>query len=88
MRMRNTDALVLTSLVVAYRLDALRLRASCNLDILWPIAQRQFSADTRAGAGSVLWDAEPVVSFDVWLARAQEIVGMIDSAAPGSSALP
>jgi hypothetical protein len=87
---RNTDALVLTSLVVTYRLDALGLRASCNMDEFWPIAQRQFSADTRAGAGSVLWDAAPVVPFDDWLARAKEIVGMIDSAVPGSSvpALP
>lgn len=83
---RNTDVLVLTSLVVTYRLDALGLRASCNMDEFWPIARQQFSAEVKAGAGSILWDADPVVPFEDWLARANEIVAMIDDPLPGSPA--
>jgi len=83
---RNVDALVLTSFVLTYRMDALGIRDSCNMAEFWPIAQDQFSAAVRAGAGRILWDADPVVPFDDWLARAKEIVGMIDDMVPSSPA--
>jgi hypothetical protein len=83
---RNTDVLVLTSLVVTYRLDALGLRTSCNMDEFWPIARQQFSPEVKAGAGRILWDASPVVPFEDWLARAKEIVAMIDDPLPRSPA--
>jgi len=75
---RSVDVLVLTSLVVTKRLDALGLRASCPMAEFWPIALQQFSAEMKAGAGGILFDGSPIVSFDDWLGRAKEVVGMID----------
>jgi len=70
--------MVLTSLVVTKRLDALGLRASCTMDEFWPIALQQFSVEVKDGAGGILFDGSPVVSFDDWLVRAKQVVGMID----------
>ena len=75
---RNVDALVLSSMVVRMRLDELGIRRSCGLDTFWPIADQQFSADLRSGAGAILWDGDPIVPFDDWAARAKDIVGMIE----------
>jgi hypothetical protein len=75
---RNVDALVLSSMVVRMRLDELGIRPSCGLDRFWPIAEQQFSADLRSGAGAILWDGNPVVTFNDWAARAKDIVGMIE----------
>lgn len=82
---RNVDTLVLTSLVLTMRLDDRGLRSSCGMSEFWQIAQRQFSDALRAGAGRILWDGDPVVPFADWLARAKEIVGMIDD---GKSTAP
>lgn len=82
---RNTDVLVLTSLVLTRRLDALGMRAACNMDEFWPIAQQQLSDDVKAGAGSIMWDGDPIVPFEDWLARAEEIVRMIDDPLPANS---
>ena len=65
-------------MVVRMRLDELGLRASCGLDEFWPIAEQQFSADLRSGAGASLWDGNPVVTFHDWAVRAKDIVGMIE----------
>lgn len=75
---RNIDALVLSSMVLNMRLEALGIRGSCGLDEFWPTAEQQFSADLRAGAGAVMWDGDPVVPFDDWATRAKDIVGIIE----------
>jgi hypothetical protein len=82
---RNTDVLVLTSLVLTMRLDALGMRPDCNMAEFWPIAEEQLSDAVKAEAGSIMWDGDPVVPFDAWLTRAQEIVRMIDDPLPGDS---
>ena len=76
---RNVDTLVLSSMVLRMRLDELGIRASCGLDEFWPIAEQQFSTDLRSGAGAILWDGDPVVTFDDWAVRAKDIVGMIEN---------
>lgn len=76
---RNVDALVLSSMVVTMRLDQLGIRASCGLNEFWPIAEQQFSADLRSGAGAIMWDSDPVVTYADWAARAKNIVGMIEN---------
>jgi hypothetical protein len=76
---RNIDALVLSSMVVSMRLDEFGIRASCGMGEFWPIAEGQFSDDLRSGAGAILWDGDPVVTFADWAARAKDIVGMIEN---------
>jgi len=76
---RNIDTLVLSSMVLTKRLDSLGIRATCGLKEFWPIAEQQFSSDLRSGVGAIMWDGDPVVTFDDWAVRAKEIVGMIEN---------
>jgi hypothetical protein len=75
---RSRDLLYLTGAVLAYRVDELGIRDTCQMEEFWPIAEATFSEAARSGAGSVLYDGNPTATWDDWVADAKRSVGVID----------
>jgi hypothetical protein len=76
---QHSDVLVLTSTRLAMYMDRLGLLERCDVPEFLPIAETQFSDKLREGAGSIIYDGDPVVSYDEWLAGVTRVIIVIDT---------
>jgi hypothetical protein len=44
-----------------------------------PIAKAQFSDKLRSGVGSIIYDGDPGVSYEEWLADMEKFIAVIDT---------
>ena len=77
---QNTDALVLPSTALSVHLTHVGMLNECDMPEFLPIAEREFSDKLRSGAGTILYDADPVATYDDWHAKMESILLVIDSA--------
>ena len=75
---RQTSVLVLASTRLSMYMDGAGLLDSCDLPEFLPIAEERFSDKLREGVGSIIYDGEPVVSYEEWLADAKRYINVID----------
>ena len=52
---------------------------SCDLPEFLPIAEKQFSDKLREGVGSIIYDGEPVASYEEWLDDMEKFIAVIDT---------
>ena len=76
---RQSSVLVLASTRLSMYMDGAGLLESCDLPEFLPIAEEQFSDKLREGVGSIIYDGEPVVSYEEWLADAERYIRVIDT---------
>ena len=76
---RQTSVLVLASTRLSTYMDGAGLLDSCDLPEFLPLAEEQFSDKLREGVGSIIYDGEPVVSYEEWLAGAERFISVIDT---------
>ena len=76
---RNTHALVLASTAMSEHLDHLGLLNECDMPEFLPIAEQEFSDKLRSAAGTILYDAQPVATYDDWHTNMESILRVIDS---------
>jgi hypothetical protein len=75
---QNTDALVQASTALSVHMDHIGILDECDMPEFLPIAEREFSDKVRAEAGSILYDSDPVATYDDWYANMQTILRVID----------
>jgi hypothetical protein len=75
---RQTSVLVLASTRLSMYMDGAGLLDSCDLPEFLPIAEQQFSDKLREGVGSIIYDGEPVVSYEEWPTDAKRYINVID----------
>ena len=76
---RNTHALVLASTAMSEHMNHLGLLNECDMLEFLPIAEQEFSEQLRAEAGTILYDSEPVATYDDWHTNMESILLVIDS---------
>lgn len=76
---RNTHALVLASTAMSEHMNHLGLLNECDLPEFLPIAEQEFSDKLRSEAGTILYDAQPVATYDDWHTNMESILLVIDS---------
>ena len=76
---QQTSVLVLTSTRLSMYMDRAGLLDSCDLPEFLPIAEGQFSDKLREGVGEIIYDGEPVVSYEAWLADMERFIAVIDT---------
>jgi hypothetical protein len=75
---QQTQVLVLTSTRLSMYMDRTGLLDSCDVPEFLPIAEEEFSEKLREGVGSIIYDGEPVVSYEEWLAGVEKFIAVID----------
>ena len=75
---RQTDVLVLASTRLSMYMDRTGLLDSCDLPEFLPIAEAQFTDKLREGVGSIIYDGDPVVSYEKWRADMARFIAVID----------
>jgi len=76
---RNTHALVLASTAMSEHMNHLGLLNECDMPEFLPIAEQEFSEQLRAEAGTILYDSEPVATYNDWHTNMESILLVIDS---------
>jgi hypothetical protein len=76
---QQTDVLALTSTRLSLYMDRTGLLDSCDLPEFLPIAEERFSDKLHDGVGSIIYDGEPVVSYEEWLADMEKFIAVIDT---------
>jgi hypothetical protein len=76
---QNTHALVLASTAMSVHMNHLGLLNECDMPEFLPIAEQQFSDKLRSEAGTILYDADPVATYDDWYTKVQGVLLVIDS---------
>ncbi len=84
---RLRQALVITTVDLNRRLQALNLQASCDVPEFMAAAEPRFSTTLRNNVGASLFDGSPVSTYQDWLADVGLIIRSIDQGeSPGPSA--
>lgn len=76
---RLKQAMTLTASLANARLDDLGLRSACDAPEFLAAAEREFSEELRATVGQVLFDGQPVATYEEWLADVERSVSVIDT---------
>lgn len=77
---RLKQAVVISTIDVNDRLRILGSRTECDADAFLRAAEPHFSALLRAEVGRSMYDGDPVVGYQDWLADVAKSVKMIDRA--------
>jgi hypothetical protein len=75
---RLKQAVVGATIDVNGRMRALDIRVDCNAEAFLDVAEAELSPSLKAGVGSVMYDGDPVVGYQEWLADVERSVRMID----------
>ena len=75
---QNIQALTLASTALSMHMDGLGLLNECDMPEFLPIAEQEFSDKLRANAGAILYDGDPVATYDDWYSDMQRFLGVID----------
>ena len=75
---RLRQALVITTADMNTRLQALGLKADCDLPEFIGVAEPLFSAKLRAGVGVALFDGNPAATYEEWLDDVRTVARVID----------
>ncbi len=72
------QALVLTTADLNIQLQALNLQAACDVPEFMAAAEPVFSGPLRARVGDSLFDGDPPMTYDDWLADVARVIRSID----------
>ena len=76
---QQSQVLVLTSTRLSMYMDRKGVLDGCDLPEFLPIAEEQFSDKLREGVGSIIYDGDPVASYEEWLADLEKFIAVIDT---------
>ena len=74
---RLKTVLVISAVDADAHIETLGLAAPCDVDAFLAIAEPRFTDDLRSRVGAAMYDGEPVVSYEEWLADVEAVLGVL-----------
>lgn len=72
------NELVLATTTVGLRLQKLGLLNTCKVAIFLPAAEREFSDTLKSKIGAVLYDGNPIATYEQFHAEVEYVLGVLD----------
>jgi hypothetical protein len=76
---RLRQAIVITTIDADQHLESLDLAAGCNAEAFLATAEPLLSADLRTKVGGAMYDGDPLVPYEEWLADVRKVVAVIEA---------